>query len=292
MSDDEKAIVIHESRLEEFDERLLDIRKDFDDMSSMSSMPRGPGGMATSAKTLELLNKLRDMDSKFKDIEIKSETNSNQIHENYKKLKEALDKTTLDASNSLQLTQSNRERLDEMVKMTRLIQDELNDKANADDFDVFRQQVNAMGPSSHNVSSVSAGMPVIPTKEINLMKDNAKRIELIESDLQQYKVRSGNQLREINDTQKIMLSNLKDKIDGDALNTVVETVDRNKIELDRIKRQVDEIESRPPIIHTNAPSAPQDTARVHVLTLRIEEVETEVQRMKKGNQEAELWQET
>jgi len=77
MSDDEKAIVIHESRLEEFDERLLDIRKDFDDMSSMSSMPRGPGGMATSAKTLELLNKLRDMDSKFKDIEIKSETNSN-----------------------------------------------------------------------------------------------------------------------------------------------------------------------------------------------------------------------
>lgn len=40
-----------------------------------------------------------------------------------------------------------------------------------------------MGPSSHNVSSVSAGMPVIPTKEINLMKDNAKRIELIESDL-------------------------------------------------------------------------------------------------------------
>ena len=65
--------------------------------------------------------------------------------------------------------------------MTRMVQDELNEKVNADDFDVFRQQINSMGSSTQ--STVGTGLPVIPTKEINMMKDNVKRIELLETDL-------------------------------------------------------------------------------------------------------------
>ena len=205
-------------------------------MSSMSSMPRGPGGMgmASSAKTIEMLNKFRDFDGKVKDLEVKAESNSTQIIENYKKLKETLERTTLESSNSLQLAQSNRERLDELIKMTRMVQDELNEKVNADDFDVFRQQINSMGSSTQ--STVGTGLPVIPTKEINMMKDNVKRIELLETDLQAYKVRAGNQMREINDNQTLIFSDLKDKIDSHSLSLVTESVAVNKIELERIKR--------------------------------------------------------
>jgi hypothetical protein len=54
----------------------------------------------------------------------------------------------------------------------------------------------------------------------------------------------------------------------------------NKGEIDHLKVWVESLENRPPIITTNAPSAPTDTAKVHVLTVRIDELEREIMRTK------------
>jgi hypothetical protein len=68
-----------------------------------------------------------------------------------------------------------------------------------------------------------------------------------------------------------------------TLNLVKESVALNKNEIDRLRGWVDMLDQRPPIITTNAPSAPQDTAKLHVLTVRVEELEAELRRARQQN---------
>jgi hypothetical protein len=66
------------------------------------------------------------------------------------------------------------------MKLIRLCQDELNEKLSADDFDVFRSQLAASGQSVSGDSSVP---PIIPTKDLNTIRDNVKRLDLLETEL-------------------------------------------------------------------------------------------------------------
>jgi hypothetical protein len=111
------------------------------------------------------------------------------------------------------LAQSNRERLDEQLRMLRLVQDELNEKVNADDFDVFRQTLSAGGMHDDESVHHSSGMPVIPTKELNIIKDNAKRLDFLEQEVASYKSRSQNHFRDINDKLTLINNELSDKLE-------------------------------------------------------------------------------
>jgi hypothetical protein len=62
----------------------------------------------------------------------------------------------------------------------------------------------------------------------------------------------------------------------------------NRNEIDRLKAWVEQLDNRPPIITTNAPSAPQDTAKVHVLAVKIDELEREIQRTRSLIHEEEM----
>jgi hypothetical protein len=126
---------------------------------------------------------------------------------------------------------------------------------------------------------------MIPTKELNMIKDNAKRLDFIEQDLASYKTRSQNVFRDVNDKITLISNELSDKLEQATMNLVKESVALNKNEIERLKVWVEQLDQRPPIITTNAPSAPQDTAKLHVMTLRLEELEADLRRVRGSNQE-------
>ena len=99
-------------------EKLLDgLRRDYDEMSSLSA----PKGGVGSAKAIEMANKLREVEARTKELEMKFESFDVVTQDQIKKLNSFKDKVELDSQNALALSQTNRERLDEMVKNVRTI---------------------------------------------------------------------------------------------------------------------------------------------------------------------------
>jgi hypothetical protein len=95
-------------------------------------------GMGNSVRAMETVNKLRELEAKVKEMSLKLDVQLDNFTDQFAKNKEVMDKASLDATNALTLAQSNRESLDEMLKSMRVVQDELNEKVNAEDFDMFR----------------------------------------------------------------------------------------------------------------------------------------------------------
>jgi hypothetical protein len=199
----ENGIVAHYERIESIDKTLDDMHRDFEDVTSAATTGKGlTTGLGNSVKTLEVMNKTRELESKMKEMLMKLEVNSEAFETQFRKNKELMERASLDSQNSLVLAQSNRERSEEQLKMIRLVQDELNEKVNADDFDVFRQQVNTGGHTGSGGSG--APMPIIPTKELNMIKDNAKRLDFLEQDVASQKARNQNTFRDFNDKLTII----------------------------------------------------------------------------------------
>jgi hypothetical protein len=100
----EEATLAQEARIEENEKVIEETRQDFDEISNAAiSGAGGTTGPVTGMKTFEMLSKIRDAESRIKDIGLRFDVQSTAFSDQLHKTKELIDKATIDSANSLNL---------------------------------------------------------------------------------------------------------------------------------------------------------------------------------------------
>jgi hypothetical protein len=73
------------------------MRRDFDDVTHAATTGKGVSVGGSSVRTLEAMNKVRELESKVKELALKLEVSTDAFTEQFGKNKEIMDKASLDS---------------------------------------------------------------------------------------------------------------------------------------------------------------------------------------------------
>ena len=140
---------------------------------------------------------------------------------------------------------ANQEAIESLRKLIKQLEEALRNKADADALDQLRGVLSALSSKSGGNSGPAAPMPMLSTKDLNLLKELDRRVTVLEENRQ-----NNGKMGEVLQRLEALEREMTQKVSQDDHNILQTLVNKLRADLERLERWLRELEDRP------APSGP------------------------------------
>ena len=135
---------------------------------------------------------------------------------------------------------ANQEAIESLRKLIKQLEESLRNKADADALDQLRGVLSALSSKSGGSSGPAAPVPMLSTKDMNLLKELDRRVTTLEENRQ-----NGGKMGEILQRLEALEHEMTQKASQEDLNLHQTLINKLRADLDRLERWLKELEDRP-----------------------------------------------
>lgn len=250
----------HQTSIERTDSTLV---KHEARLGALEGRSGGEGGDSALVERVENLERRADeSDNRMTDLERKSAEQAHQLlsvseqaesaSQHCRLLESDVKSLTIHVENldkSGKITDerslSNQEAIESLRKLIKQLEEAMRNKADADALDQLRGVLSVLSSKSGGNSGSAAPMPMLSTKDLNLLKELDRRVTVLEESRQ-----NSGKMGEVLQRLEALEREMTQKASQDDLNSLQTLVNKLRADLERLERWLRELEDRP------APSGP------------------------------------
>lgn len=189
--------------------------------------------------------------------------------------------------------------LADIIKEINEMQDEIDEKMNAADFEQMRprQSTPRIDPESVGTSNQSQTIQqVIPSQDLKTVRETNRKMTKLESVLEEFQdslsdnmTRANAKIQEVEQRVSHNTKQVAEKVDMQMINHLKGLIENNKKAIASIRKQGSTIEAK--LAEGNQTPQKNQKKESDILNLRVQELEEQLESIKKDDQSQKLWDE-